>query len=775
MSGRTDLSTGLECVDRLLGGLKAGDNVVWEVDSGAPVDVFLRGYAAAAAGKGPVVFVSFNRSPHAVFRKYGSDTTDGQFRLLDCFTAGKGHGDKVFADFYQQNDDSPGSPSIVRVSPTAEPDDVAEAIEQIEAESEEPAFYVFDSLTGMAELWSDEQKALNFFTHMCPRLYDLDTIAYWVLEKDAHSEHFLAGLRHVTQVVIELGIEDGRPTFTLRKAEGRHSAKIGIPQELAIADGVVEFAPESREELEVTVLSQVSAAVGGALDMERVFEETMDILARELKMKRGTLVLLDRPSGELRIAAAHGLSEEEKRKGRYQPGEGVTGEVVSTGRAVAVADISRDERFLNRTGARTEDKERGPVSFVCVPLTVDREVVGAISIDRDFADEQTLARDRRLLGIIASLVSQAIKINRTVMMEREELLEENLRLRKYLRSRYKFGSIVAGSEAMQNVMATADAVAKSDATVLIRGETGTGKELIAGVLHYNSGRADGPFVKVNCGALSEGLLESELFGHVEGAFTGAVSDRKGRFEAADGGTIFLDEVGSMSERLQVKLLRVLQEREFERVGGTETVQVDVRVVAATNQDLEAMVEQGTFREDLYYRLNVIPITIPPLRERREDIPFLVEHFLDKYGQKYGKQDARITREALDALSQYDWAGNVRELESCIERAMVLSDDGGVGLELLSQPVRAAARENRPPRVEGTPEEVLRHAVRQMCRDGGAPPHGLYDRVVGSVERVLIEQALRANDNVQTRTSEALGISRNTLRRKMKEYRIGVDD
>ncbi len=767
MKHKRSLSTGLEDVDRILGGLQAGDSVVWEVDSGAPMDVFLGSYAEVA--QGPVVFVSFNRSPNAVLRRYGYKV-QGRLILVDCFSTGKGQGDRVFAESPEPERGRPEAPSIVRMPAGVGPEDVAQTLEQIEAETEAPSFcYVFDSLTGMAELWSDEQAALGFFTHICPRLHDLGAVAYWVLEKEAHSESFLAGLRHVTQVVIELGVHDGRPAFTLRKAEGRHSESIGIPRELALTDGEVKFVPASRGELEVTVLSQMSAAIGGALDLEAVFEQTMNILARELQMKRGTLVLVDRPTGELRIAAAHGLSEEERRRGRYRPGEGLTGEVVSTGRPVAVADISRDQRFLNRTGARTEDKQRGPVSFVCVPLAVDGEVVGAISVDREFADEQTLARDRRLLGIIASLVSQAIKINRTVMIEREELLQENLRLREDLGARHKFGNIVAAGEAMRNVMATAAAVARSDATVLLRGETGTGKELIAGVLHYNSARAESPFVKVNCGALTEGLLESELFGHVEGAFTGAVAGRKGRFELAHGGTIFLDEVGSMSAHLQVKLLRVLQEREFERVGGTETIGVDVRVVAATNQDLEEMVGQGVFREDLYYRINVIPIVIPPLRERREDIPFLVEHFLEKYGGKYGKQPARVTREALDAMAQYDWPGNVRELESCIERAMVLSEDGGVTLELLSAPVRKAAMKDRPSRLEGSPETLLKHATRELCRRGGGG--GLYDRVMNTIERTLIEEALSANDGVQTRTAETLGISRNTLRRKLTDYDI----
>ncbi len=771
MSEESALSSGVATVDKLLGGLQGGDNVVWEVDSGGPVDMFISRYARAVAEHGTMVFVSFNRSPQAILRKYREDLKEGNFVLVDCFTSGKGNSDRVFSDFYAEEGRRSDPARAVRVAQARDPGKVLGALEGLEDELDRKAFYVFDSLTGMAELWGDQQEALNFFTCVCPRLYDLGTLAYWVLEKQAHSEQFLAGLRHVTQVVIELTMVDGHPTFTLRKAEGRRSSKIGIPQRLRISGGRVRFAPESREEMEIAVLRDVSEAVGSALHLEKVFEQTMGILARELKMKRGTLVLLDRATGRLRIAAAHGLDESEKARGEYEIGEGVTGQVVQEGRPVAVADITEDPRFLDRTGARSREKKEGKVSFVCVPLKVDDETVGAMSVDREYAGPETLARDKRLLEIIASLVSQAIKINRQVMVQRDELVAENLRLRKDLRRKYKFGNIVAASGPMQDVVATASGVADSNATVLIRGETGTGKELIAGVLHYNSSRSEGPFVKVNCAALAEGLLESELFGHVKGAFTGAVADRKGRFELADGGTVFLDEVGSMSEKLQVKLLRVLQERQFERVGGNRTIEVDVRVVAATNQDLEQLMEEGEFREDLYYRLNVIPIFIPPLRERREDIPFLVEHFLDKYGRQYGKEATAVSREALEALTAYPWPGNVRELESCIERAVVLSQEGGISMDLMPVSIRSYLEKEAPPKSIGPPDEVIGRLVREMRERSRGLQTDLYDRVMSRVEKALVAEALEANDGVQTRTARELGVSRNTLRRKIEQYSL----
>jgi len=759
-----------------MGGVRGGDNLVWEIDSGVPLETIVGGFLGAVGKAGSVlIYVSLDRSPHAVLKKYLEHIPPERLVLLDCFTAGKGVGDKVFSEFYEDQRGAQAGLRAVRECRSVVPEELARELEEIESELGEKACYVFDSLTGMLELWGDERKVLSFFSYMCPRLYDLDTIAYWLLEREAHSEQFLASLRHITQVVVEATVAGGRPTVVLRKAEGRAAPSIGVPQSLLLAEGVLELAPAQRDGLEMVVLSEIAEAIGGALDLEKVFGRTMEILARELKMKRGTLVLHDKATDSLNIAAAHGLSPEEKERGRYKIGEGVTGRVVQTGQPVAVADISKDPLFLNRTRARAQEKASGPVSFICVPLRVDNEVVGALSVDRDFVDESTLMKDRRLLQIIASLVSQAIKINRMVLVQKQELVAENLRLRRDLWSRHKFGNIVAASGAMQDVVATASTVAKSSATVLLRGETGTGKELIAGVLHYNSDRADGPFVKVNCGALAENLLESELFGHVRGAFTGAVADRKGRFELASDGTIFLDEVGSISQRLQVKLLRVLQEKEFERLGGTQTIKADVRIVAATNSDLEKQVETGQFREDLYYRLNVIPISIPPLRERREDIPFLVDYFLEKYNSLYSKNVSQMSREVMDALLEFPWPGNVRQLESCIERAVVLSQSGTISMALLPINIRSLKGPAGAGDSTAEPEDVVAGLVKSL-RDGApGSASDLHARIITRFEKALIEHVLRDNAYTQSQAAKELGLSRNTVRRKIRELGIpGAD-
>jgi transcriptional regulator with PAS, ATPase and Fis domain len=329
--------------------------------------------------------------------------------------------------------------------------------------------------------------------------------------------------------------------------------------------------------------------------------------------------------------------------------------------------------------------------------------------------------------------------------------------------------IIGSGAAMQEVYRLTRQVASSRASVLLLGETGTGKELIAKAIHQLSPRGSGPFVRVNCGALSESLLESELFGHVRGSFTGAINNRTGRFEAAHTGTIFLDEISSTTPKLQIKLLRVLQEREFERVGDTQTIRVDVRVIAASNHDLHELVEKNEFREDLYYRLNVVPIRLPPLRQRREDIPELVSHFLAAYNEENGRQVKRIEKKALEALEGYHWAGNVRELQNVIERAVVMATGDELVCDLLP-PALLGETKPRGQRIRGADLETLAsELVQQGVTAAGANEDSLHSKIVNRVERELIAQVMSACDNVQTKAATRLGINRNTLHKKLKEY------
>ncbi|MEM7478987.1 MAG: sigma-54 dependent transcriptional regulator [Planctomycetota bacterium] len=330
--------------------------------------------------------------------------------------------------------------------------------------------------------------------------------------------------------------------------------------------------------------------------------------------------------------------------------------------------------------------------------------------------------------------------------------------------------IIGASPAMEEVYRTTRRVARSNASVLLLGETGTGKELIAGAIHQLSDRASGPFVRVNCGALSESLLESELFGHVRGAFTSAVSNRTGRFEAAHSGTIFLDEINSTSLILQVKLLRVLQEREFERVGDTTTITVDTRVIAASNRDLTKEVQAEKFREDLYWRLNVVPIHIPPLRKRLEDIPALVAHFLDVYSEANNRYVVHIQPQAVEALQQYHWPGNVRELQNYVERAVVMADGDELTLDLLPDVVRGISSDEGTVSVRGVDLETLtKELVNQGVRQGEKEKSNLHSHVVNKVEKELIVQVLKSCNYVQTKAAQKLGINRNTLHKKLKDY------
>ncbi len=331
--------------------------------------------------------------------------------------------------------------------------------------------------------------------------------------------------------------------------------------------------------------------------------------------------------------------------------------------------------------------------------------------------------------------------------------------------------IIGRGPAMEDVYQVTRRVAASNASVLLLGETGTGKELIATAIHRLSGRGSGPFVRVNCGALSEGLLESELFGHVRGAFTGAVNNRTGRFEAAHTGSIFLDEINSTTPHLQVKLLRVLQEREFERVGDTSTIRVDVRVIAASNRDLEEMVHADRFREDLYWRLNVVPVYLPPLRQRREDIPELVAHFLNVYSEANDRYVAHIQGEAREALIEYHWPGNVRELQNYVERAVVMADGDELTVDLLPDAVLGRQRP-APAGLKGADVETLTYElIQQGVGSAGANEDSLHTKIVNRVERELIAQVMLECNSVQTKAAARLGINRNTLHKKLKEYGI----
>lgn len=524
---------------------------------------------------------------------------------------------------------------------------------------------------------------------------------------------------------------------------------------------------EQRELDELTLLFDIARTLDRHVELREALGPVLDLLEIRAGLTRGVVTLLDRAEGVLKIEEAHGLSPAEKQRGRYRLGEGLIGRVFESGLPIQVPDLSKDTRFLNRTGDRTLEELAGLACY-CIPIKSGAAVIGTLSAERRFDGAEPQARagnngtvgqdsgmpnDSALLERVASLIADSAKL-------RERILEEQLRLRAHDSSYetegpaiggarlpdLESGSIVGTSAAMRAVYEMASQVAPSDATVLVSGESGTGKELVAMEIHRLSKRAKGPLIKVNCSALPESIIESELFGHERGAFTGAAAQRKGRFELANGGTLFLDEIGELSPQIQVKLLRVIQEREIERIGGSTTIKIDVRVIAATNRNLEDEIATGRFREDLYYRLNVFPIRVPPLRDRKSDIILLADHFAEKYSRKNDKPIKRISSPALDLFMSYHWPGNVRELENCVERAVILSTDMVIHSYHLPPSLQSAQSTNT------APTTTLEAALSRL-------------------EKELIVEALKISAGNMAAASRHLGITERQMGLRVHHYGI----
>jgi Nif-specific regulatory protein len=410
-----------------------------------------------------------------------------------------------------------------------------------------------------------------------------------------------------------------------------------------------------------------------------------------------------------------------------------------------VPRVSGEPGFLHRAAGRNERQEE--VTFICVPIVLDQTTAGTLAVEIRVAPARDAERMVKVLRIAAAMISQALRIQRLIDLERQRLVAENTQLREELRERYEFSNMVGNSGPMRQVYEQVAQVVGTTATVLVRGESGTGKELIAHALHHHSPRAGKPFVRVNCAALTETLVESELFGYERGAFTGAHARRKGRFEQADGGTLFLDEIGELSPATQAKLLRVIQEREFERLGGNETVGVDVRLITATSKDLEKALGHGAFREDLYYRLNVFTICVPPLRERKSDVLLLADHFVEKYARLHSRSIKRISTPAIDMMMSYHWPGNVRELENTIERAVVVADGDVIHGHHLTPTLQTAE-------ASGT---VVSRSLSEA---------------VGMFESNLIQDALKSTRGNRARAARLLNTTERILNYKVRRY--GID-
>ena len=511
------------------------------------------------------------------------------------------------------------------------------------------------------------------------------------------------------------------------------------------ASTAITAVSQGREARRLSTLLEVSQALSGTLNSKSAFHRVLEVLGRHHGALRSMIVML-RDGGELYIEASDGL-DRPSQSVQYRLGEGITGRVVETGKPIVVPRVSREPTMLNRAARRTESDDQ-ELSFVCVPILLNRRAVGALGVDLRYKAERDFESSVKFMGVVASMLATAVKIQRLIEEDKRRLVDENEHLRQELRDKYDFSNIIGTSGPVRQVYEQVAQVAATNTTVLIRGESGTGKELIAHAIHYNSLRAKKPFVKVSCAALPESLIEAELFGHEKGAFTGAEARKKGRFELAEGGTLFLDEIGDINLSTQVKLLRVLQEREFERVGGTETIKVNVRMIAATNKDMEDAIAKGTFREDLYYRLNVFSIFVPPLRDRKADLLLLADHFLEKFSREHSKSIKRISTPAIDMLVSYHWPGNVREMENALERAVLMCEGQVIHAHHLPPSLQTAEASGTITRVS------------------------LADAVV-AYEKDLIQDALKTTRGNRAKAARLLDATERILNYKIKKYAIDV--
>ena len=487
-------------------------------------------------------------------------------------------------------------------------------------------------------------------------------------------------------------------------------------------------------------LSKLTGALtfspGSPANLNRVVE----IIARELGATRCFLLVLRDGRDSLEPVASFGLTVAEFRKLETRGGDGLLKRTALSPRDTKLLDIASepDLAFLSSADAGV---------FYAVPVTLGDRSLGVLCVEFPAANKIAGDQLSKMLDLFASMIAQHLRVEHSVFGERQKLLEENTHLRQELREKHEFSHIIGNSNPMKQVYDQVTQVARSNATVLLRGESGTGKEMIANAIHYNSLRSKKPLVKINCAALPDTLIESELFGHEKGAFTGADRFKKGRFEMAEGGTLFLDEIGDLPLQTQIKLLRVLQEREFERLGGGSTIKTNIRLITATNKNLEEAIARGEFREDLYYRLNVFTIYLPPLRERKSDILLLAEHFLEKFESEHGKRIRRISTPAIDMLMSYHFPGNVRELENAIERAVVVCDSNVVHSHHLPPTLQTAE-------VTGTVTDLsLKSAVEAF-------------------ERGMIQDALKSTRGNVAKAAKQLDSSERILGYKIKKY--GID-
>jgi len=495
----------------------------------------------------------------------------------------------------------------------------------------------------------------------------------------------------------------------------------------------------------LSILIEINQPLSRKLNLQESLYAALKILQESYNVKYGMICLIDESDDSLNLVST--LYPTLSSKLNIKKNEGLIGQILRNGKPVIIPRITKEPQYQNEIYQLIE-KDDKEYTFYGIPIMLDYQSLGALLILLAYNPRRDYDITLDFFSLVASALLQPIRVDRTVSQERQRLMDENVSLKYKLQDEFSFRNIIGTSHEMRDVFEQVTRIAATDTTVMIRGESGTGKELIAKAIHYNSTRSEKPFIRVNCAAIPENLIESEFFGYEKGAFTGAMATKKGRFELADKGTIFLDEVGDLSLMTQVKLLRVLQEQEFERVGGTETIKVDVRIITATNQNIEQLMEKGKFREDLYYRLNVFSIFLPPLRERKTDILLLADHFMLKYGRKYKKPVKRISTPAIDMLMRYHWPGNVRELENCIERSVLICEDQVLHSYHLPPTLQTAESSNTVPQLS------LQEAV-------------------ASYEKELIQDVLKSTNGNKAKAARLLNTTERIIGYKIEKFNINV--
>ncbi|RAP34098.1 sigma-54-dependent Fis family transcriptional regulator [Candidatus Marinamargulisbacteria bacterium SCGC AG-410-N11] len=501
----------------------------------------------------------------------------------------------------------------------------------------------------------------------------------------------------------------------------------------------------SEESKQFTLLHEINTILTSSLNLKDTLSRLFDTLDENMNLKKAVLTLTNPYTSELRIEVAYGITEKELHHASFENWKKINEEVLSTEKAKIVEMLDDKDPLLGESEKSVEE------SFICLPLTLGKEKIGTLSIKTLFENRETLYQNVRLLSIVTLMLSQEVKLKRLMETEKAVLRSENIKLKDELTKKYNIHNMIGKSSEMYHVYENIKQVANSTATVLIRGESGTGKELVSHAIHYNSSRKDSVFIRINCGAIPESLIESELFGYEKGAFTDAHHQKIGKFEASSNGTIFLDEIGELSPAMQVKLLRVLQEKEVTRIGGIQPIKVNLRVITATNKDLETAVKNNEFREDLYYRLNVFPIFIPSLRERKADIVLLAEHFLEKYSKENEKNINRISSKAIDLLTNYHWPGNVRELENCMERCVIVCD---------SKTIQAS---HLPPTLQKNEIEIT-----------VSDKNLSFQEIVQNFEAELIKDALKNTNGNKAKAARYLKTTQRIIGYKIKQYNIEGD-